>query len=149
MKKSVDPIVARDKAEEHYRNGNFYCSEAIVKTFKDELDLQISDNIIAAASGFPVGIGGSGCVCGAITGGVMVIGLLFGRTQPKSSRVEKAMELAQELHNTFKTRHRSTCCRVLLKGMELGTSEHIKQCISFTGEIAAEVAKIINRELQQ
>jgi C_GCAxxG_C_C family probable redox protein len=53
-------------AEEYYRSGDFYCSEAIVKTIKDEFQLPIPDAIIAAASGFPVGMGGSGCTCGAV-----------------------------------------------------------------------------------
>jgi C_GCAxxG_C_C family probable redox protein len=41
------------------------------------------------ASGFPVGIGGSGCTCGAIAGGVMAIGMFFGRTSPKDQKVNK------------------------------------------------------------
>lgn len=30
-------------------------------------------------------------------------------------KVQKAMELAKELHDNFKERHRSACCRVLTK----------------------------------
>ncbi|MBB6715628.1 hypothetical protein H7E68_13030 [Clostridium gasigenes] len=39
------------------------------------------------------------------------------------------------------------CCRVLTKGMTLGSEEHMEQCIYFTGEVAEEAAKIIVREL--
>jgi len=49
-------------AEDYYRSGDFYCSEAVVKTIKDAFQLPIPDNVISAASGFPVGMGGAGCV---------------------------------------------------------------------------------------
>lgn len=142
---SVERI--RETAENYYRNGDFFCSEAIVKTIKDEFDLPISDDIVAAASGFPIGIGGSGCTCGAVSGGVMALGLIFGRQQAKDPKVRKTMELTKELHERFRSNHKSLCCRVLTKGLDMGSGEHKEQCISFTGEVAEEVAKIILREL--
>ncbi len=178
----------------YYRNGDFFCSEAIVKTIKDEFKLPISDEIVAAASGFPIGIGGSGCICGAVSGGVMALGLVFGRQVAKDPKVRKTMELTKELHEKFRNNHKSLCCgavsggvmalglvfgrqvakdpkvrktmeltkelhekfrnnhkslccRILTKGLDMGSGEHKEQCISFTGEVAEEVAKIIVREL--
>lgn len=133
-------------AEEYYRNGDFFCSEAIVKTIKDEFKLPVSDHIISAASGFPIGMGGAGCTCGAVAGGVMALGLVFGRTKAKDEKVNKAMALSKELHDTFRKLHKTLCCRALTKGMELGSDIHMEQCISFTGEVAEKVAKIIVRE---
>lgn len=147
MNKIIDLNKIKTTAENYYRNGDFFCSEAIVKTIKDEFELSISDDIIAMASGFPIGIGGSGCTCGAVVGGVMAIGLFFGRNEPKDTKVNKAMELSKELHDIFKERHKFLCCRVLTKGMTLGSEEHMEQCIYFTGEVAEEAAKIIVREL--
>lgn len=144
----IDLERIRKKAEAYYRDGEFYCSEAIVKTIRDEFNMPVPDDVIAMASGFPVGMGGSGCTCGALVGGIMALGLFFGRTEPGDAKVQKAMELAKELHDNFKERHRSTCCRVLTKGMELGSPEHMAQCISFTGEVAEETARIIVRELR-
>lgn len=147
MKGNIDLEKIRTTAEDYYRNGDFYCSEAIVRTIKDEFELQLPDSVIAMASGFPVGIGGAGCTCGAISGGIMAIGMFFGRTQPKDEKVNKAMALSNELHQIFQNKHKSLCCRVLTKGMTLGSSEHMKQCIAFTGEVAYEAARIITREL--
>ncbi|HPS59105.1 MAG TPA: C-GCAxxG-C-C family protein [Spirochaetota bacterium] len=146
MNTQVDFKKIKETAEKYYRNGDFYCSEAIVKTIKDEFQLDISDHIIAAASGFPVGMGGSGCTCGAVSGGVMALGLVFGRTVAKDEKVKNAMALANELHDLFKKRHNNLCCRALTKGMDLGSPEHMKQCIFLTGEVAEEVARIIVRE---
>ncbi|RMD01289.1 hypothetical protein D9O40_08545 [Clostridium autoethanogenum] len=147
MNKIIDLHKIKTTAENYYRNRDFYCSESIVKTIKDEFNLPISDDIIKMASGFPVGIGGSGCTCGAVTGGIMAIGLFFGRCEPKDERVNKAMALSKELHDIFKDKHKCLCCRVLTKDMTLGSEEHMKQCIYFTGEVAEESAKIIAREL--
>jgi C_GCAxxG_C_C family probable redox protein len=133
-------------AEEYYRSGDFYCSEAIVKTIKDAFSLPISDEVISMASGFPVGIGGAGCTCGAVSGGVMALGLVFGRTTPKDSKVDKAMNLSRELHDIFKKRHKYLCCRTLNQYTIMGSSRQMKQCIAFTGEMAQETARIIIRE---
>ncbi|MPW24388.1 hypothetical protein GC105_01100 [Alkalibaculum sp. M08DMB] len=149
MIKEIDVLKIRNTAEGYYRNGDYYCSEAIVKTIKDEFGLEISDDIIAAASGFPIGLGGSGCTCGAVVGGIMALGLFFGRIEPKDEKVNKAMALTKELHDTFKTNHKHLCCRLLTKGMELGAPNHMKKCISLTGDVAIEAAQIIIRELDQ
>lgn len=147
MNKVIDLHKIKTTAENYYRNGDYYCSEAIVKTIKDKFGLPVSDDVIAMASGFPVGIGGSGCTCGAVVGGIMALGLFFGRTELKDTKVNKTMALSKELHDTFKGKHKNLCCRVLTKGMTLGSPEHMEQCISLTGEVAEETAKIIAREL--
>ena len=148
MMKNIDIDLEKIRltAEEYYRSGNFYCSEAIVKTIKDVFSLPGSDDVIAMASGFPVGIGGAGCTCGAVTGAVMSLGLVFGRTTPKDKKVDKAMKLSRELHDIFKKNHKSLCCRTLNKYMIMGSSGQMKQCIAFTGEMAQETARIIIRE---
>ncbi|PKN77239.1 MAG: hypothetical protein CVU52_01265 [Deltaproteobacteria bacterium HGW-Deltaproteobacteria-10] len=144
--RDIDLEKIRLTAEEYYRSGDFYCSEAVVKTIKDAFGLPVSDDVIARASGFPVGIGGAGCTCGAVSGGVLSLGMVFGRTKPKDSKVDKAMNLSRELHDIFKRRHKYLCCRTLNRYMIMGSSRQMKQCIAFTGQMAQEAARIIIRE---
>jgi C_GCAxxG_C_C family probable redox protein len=144
--RDIDLEVIKTTAEEYYRSGDFFCSEAIVKTIKDAFRLSAPDAVIAMASGFPVGLGGAGCTCGAVIGGVLSLGLVFGRALPKDSKVEKAMKLSRELHDIFKKRYKSTCCRKLTRYMIMGSSGQIQQCIAFTGEMAQEAARIVIRE---
>lgn len=148
MMKNIDIDLEKIRltAEEYYRSGDFYCSEAVVKTIKDAFGLKISDDVIAMASGFPVGIGNAGCLCGAVSGGVMALGMVFGRTAPKDKKVDKAMKFSRELHDIFKKNHKSLCCRTLNRFMIMGTSIQMRQCIAFTGEMAQETARIILRE---
>lgn len=143
MRFDVDLEKIRKIAEDYYRNGDFYCSEAVVKTIIDEFQIDVSEDVIKMASGFPVGMGGMGCTCGALTGGVMAIGLVYGRSQGKDPKVNKAMDLSAKLYQIFCERHKVSCCKVLTRGMEKGSPEHMEQCIAFTGEMAYEAAKII------
>lgn len=142
----ADPAEIRKNAEGYYRSGQFFCSEAIVKAINDGFGLGYPDSIIRLASGFPIGIGGSGCSCGAVTGGVMALGMVFGRDQPRDPRVDRCLALCRELHTFFIRQHSCLCCRTLTHGMVLKSPEHMQQCVSFTGEVAEEVSKIILRE---
>lgn len=137
-------------AEEHFRKGEFYCSEAIVAAIKENFDVDMPGEMIAMASGFPVGIGKSKCTCGAISGAVLSIGYFFGRTKgstPQDPRSVKTLELAKELQEYFRGKNKVSCCSILTKGMDMASGEHKAQCIKFTGEMAEKAAEIITREL--
>lgn len=144
-----DPEHVRAIAEEYYRSGQFYCSEAIVKTINDAFALGYPEKVVRIASGFPVGIGGAGCTCGAVTGGVMAIGMIFGRENPADPKVDRCLGLARELHTFFVQKHGCLCCRTLTHRLKLKSPEHIRQCVAFTGEVAEETAKIILRECRE
>jgi len=150
MKTEVSIKKIRNDAEELFRSGKFYCSEAVMSSIKNNFELDLPDEIIAMASGFPVGIGKSKCTCGAVSGGVMSLGCFFGRKEgsnPQDPRSVKTLELANELQAGFKKNHRVLCCSILTKGMDMASGEHKSQCVSFTGEIAESTAKIVVREL--
>ncbi len=135
-------------AEDLFRGG-FFCSEALMSSIRSNFELDVPEEVIAMASGFPVGIGRSKCLCGAVSGGVMALGLFFGRTVQGDPKVEKNLAVAKELHDYFKeaTGKNALCCRVLTKEFDMSKGEHKEQCIHFTGMVARKVAQIIMREL--
>ncbi len=141
----MDKELVREQAEKLYRDGDFYCSEAVVKTVVEAFGGTIENNVLAMSSGFPVGIGGAGCTCGAITGGVMALGYFFGRNEAKDASVNKCMALSNELYSRFIDRNRCSCCKVLTRGMEKGSEEHMSQCVRFTGEVAADCYELIEK----
>lgn len=149
MNNKVSLKKIRRDAEDLFRQGKYYCSEAIVASIRDNFDLDMPEEMIAMASGFPVGIGRSKCTCGAVSGGVMALGYFFGRTQgtdPKDPKSVQTIKLAYELQDDFKKNHKVLCCSVLTKGMDMASGEHKDQCVSFTGEVAENAARIILRE---
>lgn len=147
IKKEISVEKVRKDAEELFRGG-FFCSEAVVSAIRSNFELDIPEEVIAMASGFPVGIGRSKCLCGAVSGGVMALGIFFGRTVQKDPKVEKNLEVAKELHDYFKESNgkNALCCRILTKEFDMGQGEHKEQCIRFTGMVAAKVAEIVIRE---
>lgn len=145
----VDPVKIRKTAEEYYRSGQYYCSEAIVKTINDAFGLGYPDAVVRLASGFPFGMGGAGCSCGAVVGGVMALGMVFGRQNPGDPCIDRCLALSRELYTAFARQHGCLCCRTLIHGMPLQSSELKEQCSAFTGEVAEETAKIILRETCQ
>lgn len=148
--KSVSLEAVKKAAEENYAKG-YYCCESLVYTIKQMFELDIPDAVIAMSSGMAVGAGRSGCMCGALNGGILTLGLLFGRTEqdgPTNPKSIKTMELTNELHDWFREANgkHSCCCRVLTREFDMAQGEHKAQCIRFTGLAAWKVAEIICRE---
>ena len=147
----VSPQAVRKKAEELYRSG-FFCCEAVVSAIRSEFEVDVPEEVIAMASGMAVGVGRSGCLCGAVNGGVLALGMIFGRTEPlgpKDPGVNHLMGLTNELHSWFRDNNgkHSTCCRVLTREFDMASGEHKEQCIRFTGMCAGKTAEILCREL--
>lgn len=151
IKKEVSVQKIIKAAEDNYRGG-YFCCEALMAAIRDNFELDIPKEVIGMASGMSVGVGRSGCMCGALNGGILALGLFFGRTEPKGPqdpKVVKCMEFTNELHSWFKeaSGKHSVCCRVLTKEFDMGKGEHKEQCIRYTGLCAGKVAEIVIREL--
>ena len=150
MIKEVNVKKVREEAEEIFRLGGFYCSEAIVSSIRKNIDPDMPIELVAAASGFPIGVGRSRCMCGAISGAIIVLGYFFGRVQPTTPtdpKSLKCMKLAYELQESFRNNHQGVlCCHIHVKDLDVANGEHRPQCIAFTGEMAQKTAEIIARE---
>lgn len=150
MQNEISIQKIRQDAEELFRSGGFYCSEALVYAIRKNIDPGMPEGMVAAASGFPVGIGRTKCACGAVTGGVLALGYFFGRTEPtnpKDPASVQCLALCAELSDSFRENHKNVlCCKVQTQGMDMASGEHKAQCIQFTGEMAAKVAEIVARE---
>ena len=140
----------REDAEEIFRLGGFYCSEAIISSVRKNIDPDMPIELVAAGSGFPIGVGRSQCLCGAVSGGVVCLGYFFGRNAPSSPddpKSQKCLDLTNELQESFRKNHKVLCCHVHVKGLDMANGEHKSQCIAYTGEMAQKAAEIITREL--
>ena len=75
-------------------NQGFACSESVIYAIKENFELDMSDDAIAMSSGFPWGLGGGGCICGALAGATMCIGYFFGRKTPGDPKVNRCFKLS-------------------------------------------------------
>ena len=149
MKKELNIRQIQQDAEETFRSGGFYCSEAIMFSIRKNIAPEMPQALIAAASGFPVGVGRSKCLCGAISGGVLALGYFLGKEKATNGEYQKSIELANELQQSFRNKHKGvSCCHIHTKGMDMASGEHKQQCVAFTGEMAIRTARILARELE-
>lgn len=133
----------RETAENYFRKGEFFCSEAVVKTINDALGKPYPEEVVKLASGFPIGLGKAQCLCGAVSGGEMALGMVYGRVhgQPMDP---KMLEKAKELHDFIKEEYKSLCCRVITRqwnGDNFQSPERKQHCIAITGKVAQWVAE--------
>jgi len=148
MKAEISIRQVQYDAEEVFRIGGFYCSEAIVSAIRKNIDPNMPEALIASASGFPIGVGRSQCMCGAISGAIIALGYFFGRDE-QGGENDRCMQLSYELQESFRGNHQGTlCCHIHVKGLDLSSGEHKKQCVAFTGEMARKTAELIAREFK-
>ena len=81
MVQSVSLEQLKKDAVDIFHNG-FACSESVIYSIRKNFELDMSDDAFAMSTGFPWGLGGAGCLCGAVAGGTMCIGYVFGRRKP-------------------------------------------------------------------
>ena len=102
------------KAAELFLNG-YNCAQAVAVAFSDltGLDEQLSARL---ASSFGGGMGRMREVCGAVSGMLMVAGVLYGYDTPGDDAVKKAhYTLVQNLAGEFREKNGSIICREILK----------------------------------
>ena len=87
-----------------------------------------SDLIPGIATGFCGGVGRTCGMCGALSGGIMAIGILYGRNSPDES-VNRSYQLIQKFKNRFETKFGTSNCKELT-GCDLGTEEGQEHFIS-------------------
>lgn len=90
------------------------CSQVVLSTFAPEfgLDLELA---LKVASPFGGGISHTGSICGAVTGGLMVLGLRYGATKGQDKQTkEKTYLIAQDFIKRFKKLNGSILCGALL-----------------------------------
>lgn len=94
---------------------DYNCAQAIAVAFCDVTGLE-PDFAARMASSFGGGMGRLREVCGAVSGMLMVAGLLYGYDDPGDDAVKKAhYSLVQELCGQFREEAGSIVCREILK----------------------------------
>ncbi|WP_434510726.1 C-GCAxxG-C-C family (seleno)protein [Desulfitobacterium sp. AusDCA] len=127
-------IIAYKKAGDYFKEG-FNCAESIVKTFNELCYNPMEAEIVRIATGFGGGLGHAGCMCGALAGSIMILGILKGRNNITESK-EPTYELTKEFHDRFKLKFGATCCRILNPYKKLDSPEHLQNCVKITGNTA-------------
>jgi C_GCAxxG_C_C family probable redox protein len=130
----------------------YNCAQSVFYSFCDDLRFD-KETALKIASGFGAGMGRKEEVCGAVSGGIMVLGAKHGRGEKEDKTpTEFTYIKVRELMDRFAGKHGTFICRKLLNGCELTTEEGQKQfkendflnkvcipCIQSTVEILEEI----------
>jgi C_GCAxxG_C_C family probable redox protein len=101
-----------EQAVNHFLEG-YNCAQSVLLTiFENENGKNIL--VPKIASGFGAGIGRCGSICGALTGGVMVISSRHGTNEPSAEKRLRSYELSAQLYKQFELRHGTVLCRELI-----------------------------------
>lgn len=133
----------KEQSMEYFEKGELFCSEAVVKTINDALGKPYGDDVVKLASGFPIGLGKAQCLCGAVSGGEMALGMVYGRNHGEAMNPQM-FEKSKALHDYIKTEYKSTCCRVITKewaGDNFMSKERKAHCVKITGDVTQWIAE--------
>lgn len=143
-----------ETAEKRFLEG-FSCSQSVFSAFAEAEGIEL-ETALKLASSFGAGMARMGDTCGALTGGMMVLGLKFGRIVADDSEAkEKNYRLVHEFVEEFNKRFEKAACRDLL-GFDPGTPEASqrfkdepeleKRCAGFVRKASEILEDIIERE---
>ncbi len=121
------------------RTGNLYdkhklcCSESILVMMNEGFGGGLPSNAARQiGAGFCHGMCGSGCSCGALSGAVAALGIFLGHHGEEGLRRKKFQKTVRQMHDQFRERFRSTCCRVLTKKVKDDKKAHWENCLMLT-----------------
>ena len=107
----------------------------------------VSEELLSVATSFSGGMG-VGCLCGAVAGAQMIVGSQFGR-ENKSGNEVIARVKAKELVQKFMETHKATCCRILTRGLEMGSPERKAHCTNMVESCQKLVEELVQVEVSK
>ncbi|MEW6412487.1 MAG: C-GCAxxG-C-C family protein [Candidatus Zixiibacteriota bacterium] len=139
--------MSREKIEKKaysYMASGFNCAESVLLATIESRINDLDGELPRVASALGGGVGGTHEeLCGALSGGVLAIGLLYGRTRPGVD-VQKAKDLATEYRARFAKEFGCTKCSTLLEGF--GEQNDSDKCRALTGQAAGLLSDILDEK---
>lgn len=136
------------KAFEYHVKG-FHCAEAVSKTIVEAYGKKSSSDIPCVATAFGgAAVKGFGGTCGALTGGLLAIGFLYGRMEPEDTEAKSvSFQLAQEFGKRFMDEFGTSNCISLLE--KLGPQDNMQKCKHLSGEVAGLLSDILDERQEK
>jgi C_GCAxxG_C_C family probable redox protein len=119
-------------------SGPYNCSQSVAMAFQDVINLEEKD-IMRLASGFGFGMGGERSVCGAVSGGIMVIS----STVEDPAQREEIYDKVYYLISLFKEQNGDKMACLDLVGESPGEEEFQNTCPMLIEQVIRTVTEII------
>jgi C_GCAxxG_C_C family probable redox protein len=153
----MTPKEMRKKAIDMMAVQRFHCSQAVAAVGQEKLG-KGNDDVIRAMGAFGGGLGGNGEVCGALAGGLAVLGLRYSRAPGDEKENPKMWADAQELMRRFRdeivNQAGTIDCRDIAgvnwkdrgEARAFYQGDKVKTCIRIVGATAMLVGEMLERE---
>lgn len=102
------------------------CSESMLMYGMKSFDLNVPDDIIRIAAPFGGGVARCEDICGVITGGIMLVGLKYGRVNLEQDKY-KAYHVGEEFFKWFRKEFGTSNC-FELNHSDFTSEEHRDRC---------------------
>jgi len=132
------------RAANLYQTRQLWCSGAALVVLNQALGGDLTQELaIRLAAGLGDGMGGSGCLCGALNGGALALGLFLGTGHLSPGGDQKVLEATRQLHDRFKDAFGSACCRILTKSRAKAPVSKNRDCALRTAKATELTAALI------
>ena len=130
-------------------DSGFYCAESVLLAVAESKGIE-SGLIPKIATGFCSGISRTCGMCGAVSGGILAISLLTGRSSPQEP-TRRSFSKVKKFKKAFERRFGTTNCRELIS-CDLDTEEGqkifidnnlVEQCKQYTEEATRMVLEVL------
>ena len=148
-----DPAIiekTKKRAREIFSTQRANCAESVFRTIFELVDSDFPPEVYTLLTPLGGGIATRGETCGALTGGVIALGLFHSRSQREQDALEsnrtglwQAYKFYNQLPQRFDERFGSTQCWDLTRDFTYGTEECKLNCLKITEETAGMVAALI------
>jgi len=150
----TDPAAVAERSAAFYTAG-YYCAESVLQAAAQAHGFH-NPWLTRIATGFCGGVSRTAGMCGALSGGIMALGLITGRGLPGDDKVP-CYTLTYHLVRQFREHFGSTACADLLS-CDISTPEgerhfiennlEVLICERITREAARLVAEMLNRRAE-
>ena len=146
----MDTKLAEGKANKMFAADGLFCAETVLTVVSEEAGV-VSPLIPRIATGFCGGVARTSGMCGAVSGGIMALGVLYGRDNAEQP-YETVYKKVQQFIKAFEKEYMSTNC-FELTGFDLSHEEErqaffekgtMEKCRQFTGRAPRLVADLIS-----
>ena len=145
MVKQISLKQTLDDAMDAFYNG-FACSESVIYALRKNFAFAMSDDALAMSTGFPWGLGGAGCLCGAVAGATMSIGFVTGRRN-RGESVADCHRCTLELANAVQDKYGYCCCGKLIEEFpDRNMPERKEKCAGIVKLCVEKAVEILARE---
>ncbi|HWI54545.1 MAG TPA: C-GCAxxG-C-C family (seleno)protein [Desulfobacteria bacterium] len=138
MPENKVPVKLAERAEELFNSG-FNCCESIIKASVEVFELPLPDNVHLMGKFYGKGVAGTGCICGALAGAVMMLGFI-------SDEKQLHTKTAEQFKAEFVSKFGSSCCRVIRKGQPLTGRWGNKECRELTRHTAELIVQVLSKK---